>query len=311
MQTKSVKFTPALGQRKISQLPTQYPGVPSHSKATTLGDGIKKCLTLLNINIFMKLFFTLLICSLSIFSFSQPPINIETNVSEIGTSEKIELSKFHLNHVLYIKAFILSDIYSSVTAEEMAYINSTLLKNIKDGKRTQFIIKTQQKIPYRLAVYVTQGEKGNLLVMLTNFNPAKGIFEKKIKDDFYATSADLNNGIAIGNMFELPLKNEKIYKSENDYTSLINMSIFNTKVDTSLINNWFSLSKKTQPDLVNNYNWLRSYYFLSIDNFTESRTALNNLKESVAGSPEGERNNWAMMIKVLEAEIEILNLVEN
>jgi hypothetical protein len=34
----------------------------------------------------------------------------------------------------------------------------------------------------------------------------------------------------------------------------------------------------------------------------------NDLKERVAWSPEGERNNWLMLIQVLAAEIEILKL---
>ena len=188
----------------------------------------------------------------------------------------------------------------------MAFINSSLLKNLSEGKRTQFIINTGKKVAYRLAIYVTKVGSENLLVMLTNYNFEKARFEKKIKKGFYATSVDLNGDIAMGNLFELPLRNEETYREKNDYISLINMSVFNTKVDTAEVNNWFRLAKETQADMYNNYNWLRSYYHLSIDEFVQSKRYLNDLKESVANSPESERGGWAMPIKVLDGEINIL-----
>lgn len=244
-------------------------------------------------------------------SFAQSPENIVTNTAEAGTSEKVELSLFHLNHVLYIKAFVLSDIYPTVSAEEMSYINSTLITNLKEGKRTQFIIKTPQKIAYRLAVFVNKKDDEQLLVMLTNYDPKTGQFKKEIENDLYATSAELSGTITIGKMFELPIRNKEQYLEKKDYLSAINASLFNSIPDTAQINDWFTLAAQTQADSYNNTNWLKSYYYLTQNNFIESRNSLKALKNSVAASPEGEQNQWNMFIKVLSFEIDVLEAMNS
>ncbi|MFT4602864.1 MAG: hypothetical protein ACI857_003051, partial [Arenicella sp.] len=206
----------------------------------------------------MKIKSIILFTFFSCVSVSQAPTNIKVNINKSGTSEKSELSLFHLNHVLYIKAFVLSNIYSSVTAVEMAFISNSLLKNLNEGKRIQFIISTGQKVDYRLALFTAKNKGLEMLVILTNFNPQKGVFEKKMKDDHYAATADISGKVVLGNMFELPLSDEEKYEKEKDYLSLINMKIFNTEVDTSEINKLFALSAKTQTDVNNNTNWLKS-----------------------------------------------------
>lgn len=254
----------------------------------------------------MKTLTSLFILLLAFNTLAGEPKNITTNVADAGTSDKVELSLFHLNHVLYIKAFVLSDIYPTISAEEMSYINATLINNIREGKRTQFIIKTPQKTPYRLAVFVTTNENQQMLVILTNYNPKSGTFEKEIADDFYATTAELSEGVVIGKMFEMPLQNRAQYLEKKDYLSAINATIFNTIPDTAQLNEWFTLAEQTQADSHNNTNFLKSYYYLTQSNFEESEQFLKALKTSVANSPEGEQNQWGMFIKVLSFEIEAL-----
>lgn len=260
----------------------------------------------------MKHLLLTLLLGMSLSAISQSPANINVYVAEDSTSESITLDPFHLNHVLYIKAFVLSDIYSTITSQEMAFIDSTLLQNLSDGRRTQFIINTGQKVPYRLSAFINLNEGKTHLILLTNYNRITAKFEKEdMKEDYYATYAEIRDSIVIGNMFELPMKNEMRYREEKDYIALINMSIFNGRVDTTEINNWFKLASETQPDKVNNFNWLKSYYYLYQREFEKSKEYLKELKKSVGNSPDGEQNHWAMFIKVLACEIETMEILAN
>ena len=141
--------------------------------------------------------------------------------------------------------------------------------------------------------------------MLTNYNPEKGKFEKKIQDNHYATMAEIVDGVVIGNMFELPLSDEAKYIKENDYVSQLNIQVFSKLADKDKGAELIKKADNTQKVLINNLNWLKSYYYLSMNDFTNANNYLNALIKSVGDSPDGEQRQWKMFIMVLRSEIEI------
>lgn len=231
---------------------------------------------------------------------------------ESGSSEKVDLELFHLNHILYTRAFVISDIYASILPSEMAVVTKSVKTNLSKGRLTRFIITTEQKVPYQLTVAVFE-DKGNDekgLVILTNFNPEKGKFEKKAKENHYATWCPLSGEVVQGSMFQLPMEDEEEFLEKEDYISLIFLHVFNTQCDTAEINNWFALAEEKQPDKINNRNFLKSYFHLSQYNFDESEVWLEELKKSVATFPVVEQNHWAPMMKNLAIEIMTLRKIK-
>ena len=228
--------------------------------------------------------------------FSQAQI-IKVKTFEKGTSEVAQFDLFSLNHVIYLKAFLALDIYPEVNINEMAFIDSTLQVNFIKGKKVQFNLKSKQREPYIVAVSVVKNKKQVQLFITTNYNTKKEKFEKEIKDYTYASMAKIKNNFVIGSMFDLPLKNRKLYKKENDYTSLINLSVFNGDVDSTKIVKWIKLAEQTQQNKTDNINWLKSYFYLSQKDFLNAETYLNLLKNE---------NEWILFSTILKTEIEIL-----
>jgi hypothetical protein len=184
----------------------------------------------------MKITTTLFAFCLALSVYSQSTGTIMVRAGEPGSSEKADLELFHLNHVLYSRAFLVSDIYSSISSKNMAVITESVIANISDGKRTQVVAFTGQKVAYNLTVTVFKNddnkEKG--LVILTNFNPKKGKFEKKTNENHYAIWCPLEDNIVMGSFYGLSMKDEEEYTEKNDYISLIYLHVFNTN-DFSLV----------------------------------------------------------------------------
>jgi len=256
----------------------------------------------------MKFATTLLAFCLSISVYSQ----IAVRAGESGSSEKIDLELFHLNHVLYSRGFIISDIYPSITPVDMSVITENVQANLSKGKRTNLMITTTQKVGYRLTVFVFENKdsKENGLVIMTNFSAKNGKFQKKDKDDNYAVWCPLEDNVVTGSIFALPLEDEEKALEEDDYISLININVLNTISDSTEMMKWFALAEENQPDKINNRNFLKSYYYLSKYNFTESENWLAELKKSVATFSTEEQNHWAPIMKILATEIKTLKKIK-
>jgi hypothetical protein len=260
----------------------------------------------------MKFFIILAAFCLTTLVYSQPAHYIAVKAGPSGSSEEADLELFHLNHVLYTKACMISNIHSSISAEDMAVITEAVHVNLGVGKLTRFMITTQQKVPYQLSVAVFQDQetKAYGLVILTNFNPKKGKFEKKPNGDHYATWCPLEENVVTGGIFASTMDYEEKAREENDYITLLNMHVFNTICDSAEMHNWFALAEETQPDKINNRNMLKTYYHMSKYNFDESEAWLKELRKSVATFSVEEQNWWAAHLAMIQTEIKALKLVK-
>lgn len=260
----------------------------------------------------MKFATTLFALYLAVSVYSQSSGTIMVRAGESGSSEEVDLELFQLNHVLYWRAFITSDIYSSVSSKSMAVVTKSIQANLSQGKRTYFMIATGQKVAYTLSVAVFKNKETDEmgLVLLTNFNAEKGKFEKKTKDENYALWCPLEGSVVTGSFFGLSMEDEEKYLEQDDYISLIYLHVFNALSDSAQINKWFTLSEETQSDKINNRNFLKSYYHLSQYNFSESEKWLEELKKSVATFSIQEQNHWKPIMKNLTTEIETLKEIK-
>lgn len=261
----------------------------------------------------MKITTSLLAFCLASFVYSQSAGYIAVQAGPAGSAEKTDMELFHLNHVLYSRACLVSDLHSSISAKDLAVITTAVQLNLSHGKRTNFLITTPQKVPYQLTVTVFENKENHEtgLIILTNFNAAKGKFEKKPKENHYAYWCPMpDEEVVTGGFYTIPPEEEEKFREKKDYISLLYIQLFNTICDSAEMNSLFALSEETQPDMINNRIFLKTYYYLSQYNFNESEKWLEELKRSVATFPIEEQNHWRPKIESLATEIKTLRILK-
>ena len=259
----------------------------------------------------MKLKITTLLILITSIAFGQKPSSIEVRYFEDSLSSEIEnISLFHLNHSLYMNAFKVGDIYPDVSSEELKFMSSTLIKELKNGKRVQFLIKTNQKERYRLAIFISSNNGQKRIVYLTNFNPKSRKFKKEVKGDYYATSDDIIKSTIIDEKYTFPLSKQSEFETKKDYLSLIQMNIFNGNIEKGQMDRLFVKAFENTTINKNETIWLKSYYHLSLGELKEAQANLNKLDKNLAKLSDEKQSAWKPSVDVLRVELKLMKLIE-
>ncbi len=239
--------------------------------------------------------------------YGQKPNNINVNYSGQGTGDKLYIDRFYLNHTVYIKAFILNNIYPDVTVSEVNYITDVILESLKKDNSIQFIINTGNSEPYRLAFKILEKDGNKGLIILTNYNPKTNKFEREIQNHFYATSGDIKDNKMIDGYYALPLDKESQFIKKKDYISLIQLYTFDGLADDEKkMRGLFEKAEAQKNGDINMVYWLKSYYFLYKRDYKESQKYLTELKNNIAKLSSDKQLAWKSSVDILEFEIDLL-----
>jgi len=146
----------------------------------------------------------------------------------IKESNYLKMDNFYLTHYLYIDLFLRESLFVDANKEDVSAILGAIKKYVSEGNPLEVEVEKPGEINYKIKVVILNKDDMELLIVFTNWNPKKKLFEKEIEKDSYTRWYFLN-----GNKMTY----RKDMSKENNYSELNKVDLINTYLFDELTEN--------------------------------------------------------------------------